>query len=117
MRKYLRLHRIFIAQDMKKGTTAVFIIFFILTNKSVLVSVLTRIALVDIGEHLSPKYEPARTAPPVRRVFISIACPIVAHITPIVAAVPNAVPVSTETKQHRINAATRNTDGVISLDA
>lgn len=63
---------------------------------SVRVSVATRSALVDMGEHLSPKYAPDKIAPPVSQSGTPKFSAIAAQMTPIVAAVPNAVPIKVE---------------------
>ena len=65
------------------------------------VSSLTRRALVETGEHRSPKRTPESIAPPVRMGFAPIVIPIVTQITPIVAAEPKDVPIRNETRQHR----------------
>ena len=53
----------------------------------------TNIAIVDIGEVLSPTYIPDNTAPPTRASLSPIDFAITIHITPILAAVPKDVPI------------------------
>ena len=65
------------------------------------------------GKQRSPKYTPERIAPPVIHEGIPSAEAIVAHTTPIVAAVPRAVPVRTEIRQFRRNVISKNVDGFI----
>ena len=84
---------------------------------SVLVMVLTKRALVETGEQRSPYKAPARMAPPVQKILISMAEAMLAQITPIVAAVPKEVPVRVETTAHRINVSNIKTDGWISFEA
>ena len=69
---------------------------------------------MDTGEHRSPKNTPERIAPPVRISLHPIAFAMVMQITPMVAAVPNAVPVRTDTRQFKRNAIKIITDGFIS---
>ena len=69
----------------------------------VFVSLLTRRALVDTGEHLSPKYTPQIIAPPIGSGDRPMDTATLIQIVPIVAEVPKAVPVSTETIQFRRN--------------
>ena len=61
------------------------------------VSSLTSSALVDMGDALLPKYAPNTMAPPRITESAPSTEPEVMLITPIVAAVPNTVPVSIET--------------------
>ena len=80
---------------------------------SVLVSSDIRSALVETGEHLSPKSEPASIAPPTITGFIPIDFAIVIHITPIVAEVPKDVPIRNETRQLSKNVISTKISGVI----
>ena len=68
---------------------------------SVPVNSATSSALVDTGEQRSPTKMPERTAPPMRLPSMPRLRPIVAQMTPIVAAEPSAVPVSVEIAPHR----------------
>lgn len=77
----------------------------------------TNKALVETGEQRSPKKTPERIAPPVSTGETPIAVPIAAQITPIVAAVPKEVPVSTERPQLSRKLISRKTPGRISLEA
>jgi len=77
----------------------------------------TRSALVDTGEHLSPKNMPDNTAPPVKTGLTFIAAPKDAQITPIVAALPKDVPVSIDIPLFNKKVIRRKTDGWISCDA
>ena len=70
-------------------------------------------ALVETGEHLSPKYAPEMIAPPIIAGLILRASATVMHIVPIVADVPNAVPVRNETKQLSKNESTTKKLGCI----
>ncbi len=54
-----------------------------------------------MGEQRSPKYAPASTAPPASSSFAPIEAAIVMHTTPMVAAVPNDVPVRKDIRPHR----------------
>ena len=83
-----------------KGTSAVFIIVLILLKTSVFVNSLMRCAPDDIGEHRSPKNIPEMTAPPAYITGIFILFANVIQITPMVAALPKAVPIKNDTKQH-----------------
>lgn len=78
------------------------------------VSSLTSSALVDMGDALSPKYAPDTIAPPRSTGSAPIAIPIVMLITPMVAAVPKAVPVSSETPQFSIKLMSTTVLGCIS---
>ena len=78
------------------GTTYVLNIIAMFLKRLVFVSELISKALVLIGEHLSPQKAPEITAPPEKRIGIPILFAMVIHITPIVAEVPNAVPVRNE---------------------
>ena len=84
---------------------------------SVQVSVETSSALVETGEHRSPKKTPERIEPPVKTGLIPSAEAIVAQTTPIVAAVPNEVPVKKDMAQLSRNVIRRKMEGRISLDA
>ena len=106
-----------IAPDNKNGTVDDRIICRILEKISVPVVSATKSALVETGEQRSPKKAPDRTAPPISRISTPSALPIAEQITPIVAAVPNEVPVRYETAQHRINARGRNAAGRMSFAA
>lgn len=77
----------------------------------------TRSALVDTGEQRSPKYTPESIAPPTSRISTFMAAPMVPQMTPMVAAVPKEVPVSTDTRQFRRNVMRIRMDGRISTDA
>ena len=77
----------------------------------------TRSALVETGEHLSPKYTPDNIAPPVKRGSTFITAPIEAQITPIVAAVPKEVPVNMDIPLFSRKTIRRKTDGRISFAA
>ena len=67
------------------------------------VSSLTSSALVETGEQRSPKYTPESIAPPSSTGSMPIEMPTLTQMVPIVAAVPNAVPVSIETPQFSKN--------------
>ena len=67
------------------------------------VSSLTSSALVETGEQRSPKYTPESIAPPSSTGSMPIEMPTLTQMVPIVAVVPNAVPVSIETPQFRRN--------------
>ena len=67
------------------------------------VSPLTSSALVETGEQRSPKYTPESIAPPSSTGSMPIEMPTLTQMVPIVAAVPNAVPVSIETPQFSKN--------------
>ena len=95
-----------------KGTAPVLIIPLMLPKMPVFVMSATRRALVDTGEHLSPKKMPERMAPPVRAGLMPRALPMVMHITPIVATLPNDVPVRKDIKEFMRNAAMRNHEGL-----
>ena len=71
----------------------------------------TSSALVETGEQRSPKYTPESTAPPVSTMGTPMARPSAAQITPMVAAVPKDVPVSTESRQLSRNTMTRKHHG------
>ena len=73
----------------------------------------TRRALVETGEQRSPKKIPERIAPPQSHGDTERTDPIVAQTTPTVAAVPNEVPVSTETSEFKRNTIRRKNDGFI----
>lgn len=70
-------------------------------------------ALVDTGEQRSPKKTPERIAPPVSTGETSMAVPIAAQMTPIVAAVPKEVPVRTEITQLSRKVISRKIEGRI----
>ena len=95
-----------------KGTAAVLNIFRILSNRFVSVTEATRIALLESGEHLSPKKQPEITAPPLITGLTPAVPAIVILITPIVAAVPNEVPVIKETRQFIKKMVTIRIDGL-----
>ena len=86
-------------------------------KRSVFVSSLTRIALVETGEQRSPKKIPARIAPPVYIEGIPLLSAMVIQITPMVAALPKEVPVRKETRQHRRKEASSMTDGLHMAEA
>ena len=71
-----------------------------LPGRSVRVRVLTSRALVDMGEQRSPKYAPASTAPPASSSFAPMERAMVMHTTPMVAEVPNDVPVRNDMRPH-----------------
>ena len=83
-----------------KGTSAVFTIVLILSKTFVCVNSLMRCAPDDIGEHRSPKNIPEMTAPPAYITGMFILFANVIQITPMVAALPKAVPIKNDTKQH-----------------
>ncbi len=105
----------YIAQEIKKGIAVVFNILLIFEKMFVFVIVATRSALVETGEHLSPKYAPATMAPPVSKGETPRVCAIVLHITPIVAAVPKAVPVRKDKRQLSKKVISKNIDGEINF--
>ena len=84
---------------------------------SVCVSSETRSALVETGEHLSPKYEPPKTAPPIITGSMPNDFAIVMQMTPIVADVPKAVPVKKDIAQHRRKVSITNISGLIIKEA
>ena len=88
-----------------------------LSKTLVPVSSATSSALVETGEQRSPKSTPDRTAPPIRRMSTPIAPPIVAQITPMVAALPKEVPIRTDTAQLSRKVIRRKTPGRISAEA
>mgnify|MGYP007066589739 CR=1 FL=1 len=69
---------------------------------------------MDTGEHRSPKKIPDTTAPPVNSGFTPMADPMVIQTTPMVAAVPKDVPVSTETAQFNKKLSSKKPEGWIS---
>ena len=83
-----------------KGMSAVFTIVLILLKILVFVNWLIRCAPDDIGEQRSPKNIPERMAPLAYTAGIFILFANVIQITPIVAALPKAVPIKNDTKQH-----------------
>ena len=98
-------------QVIENGTTVVLNMRRILLKISVLVSSATKRALVETGEQRSPKKTPDKTAPPTRSMGMFMAAAIVVQITPMVAAVPKAVPVRKETAQFRRKAISKNREG------
>ena len=96
-----------------KGSQAVRSMARMLSKMLVWVSSATSRALVDTGEHRSPKNTPESTAPPISTRGTPMAVPSVAQMTPMVAAAPKAVPVRTETKQLSKKVIKRNTEGWI----
>ena len=70
---------------------------------------------METGEHLSPQNTPDSIAPPITTGFILNARPMVIQIEPIVAAVPNAVPVRNERAQLSRKAITGKICGTIRL--
>jgi hypothetical protein len=106
--------KIYNIQEIEKGTIEVKNILRIFVKRFVLVSSLTKSALVDIGEQRSPKKTPERMAPPRKAGSKPIAFPIAIVMTPMVAADPKAVPVKKETKQFKRNVITRKKEGSIS---
>ena len=103
------------SSERMKGTRALLIILAMLSKKSVFVMSAISSALVDTGEHLSPKKIPDITAPPVSTGESPSAFPAVIEITPMVAALPNDVPVRNDTSELMMNAAGRNQEGEIAL--
>ena len=101
------------ANESMNGITDVLTIPGILLLTSVFVRSATSSALVDTGEHLSPKNTPERIAPPASIGFIPIASDIVMHMTPTVAALPNDVPVRKDMSELTMNTAPRNHSGWI----
>ena len=85
-----------------RGITQVLNIFFILLYKSVPVKVATKRADVDMGEDLSPKNAPDKTAPPVTKGLKPMAFDIDIEITPAVEDVPKLVPVKSEIEALKI---------------
>ena len=72
--------------------------------RRVRVKTATRLALEDMGEHLSPKYAPAMIAP---AATLMSTCPLLARtmrITPMVPTVPKEVPSRKDIRELRINA-------------
>jgi hypothetical protein len=63
----------------------------------------TRLALEDMGEHLSPKKAPAMTAPPVRSGSAPEERARSMRITPMMLEVQRADPVRSDTRQQRRN--------------
>ena len=55
--------------------------------------------LVETGDQRSPKKAPAKIAPPTSMGLSPMVLAMVIHTTPMVAAVPKEVPVSTDTPQ------------------
>ena len=74
-----------------------------------------RIVVSDMGDILSPKNAPQITAPAVIGAGIPILVPIPIIATPAVPTVPLEVPQNKDTTEHRSNAVTRNSFGLISL--
>ena len=72
-----------------------------LSKTLVLVSVATSAALDDMGEQRSPKKLPERMAPPMRAGLTPMAVPMAMQMTPMVAAVPNELPMSIDMPQHK----------------
>ena len=90
----------------------IFLMFFI---RSVPVMAATRLALEEIGEHLSPQKAPARTAP---AVIGTLTPPLRARIiitTPIVPAVPKELPRMRAIKQVMRKAHRIKREGAISF--
>lgn len=58
---------------------------------------------------------PDNTAPPTNILFAPMAFAIIMQITPIVAAVPNAVPVSIDTRQQSKNVMRIKASGIINF--
>ena len=85
--------------------------FLILSKILVFVSSLTKSALVENGEQRSPKKAPERMAPPRSSGLAPAETPMAMQMTPMVAAVPNEVPVSTESAQFNRNETSRITSG------
>ena len=84
-------------QAASVGTAAVRSILRIFFSTAVPVSSATSSALVETGLQRSPKNTPDSTAPPTRVISSPMPAAMVEQITPMVAAVPKAVPVSTDT--------------------
>ncbi len=77
------------------------------------VRVLTSCALVDTGEHRSPKYTPERIAPPRSAGEICMDVPSVMVMTPMVAADANDEPVNNDIRQFSRNVSRMATWGRI----
>ncbi len=99
-------------QDAAKGTAAVRTMARKFSPKPVCVTTRTSKALVESGEQRSPKYAPESTAPPQTNASAPIEFASVMHTTPIVAAVPNAVPVRNDITPHSKNVASGATCGL-----
>ena len=106
-----RLRRKYRHNERANGKKDVLIISGMLSMTFVFVRSATRRALVDTGEHRSPKNMPERIAPPESMGFTSMAFAIVIHITPVVAAVPKDVPVRKEIKELTMKTIARKDDG------
>ncbi|MPM60599.1 hypothetical protein SDC9_107451 [bioreactor metagenome] len=78
--------------------------FFMFIKSSVSVRLAIRLALEDIGEHLSPKYAPAIIAPAAILVFTSPLFAMTIRASPTVLTVPSEVPSKKETRLLIINA-------------
>ena len=104
----VRLRSQYAASEMTNGSIDVFIIPGMLSTTFVFVRSATRSALVETGEHLSPKNMPESTAPPESIGLMPMAFAIVIQITPIVAALPNDVPVRKEINELMTKTAARN---------
>ena len=100
-----------------KGINAVFSIVLIFVKISVLVSSQIRFAPDDIGEQRSPKKMPERIAPPVYITGMRILLAKVMQITPIVAALPKAVPIRNDTTQHSTNVISTIACGTANIEA
>ena len=105
------------AQVRRNGSHALRIMFLMLSKMLVLVSSLTKSALVEKGEQRSPKNAPERMAPPRSSGFAPSETPMLMQITPMVAAVPKEVPVSTEIPQFKRKDTSRMTSGRSSFAA
>ena len=101
------------AMDNENGIKDVFIIFGMLSVTFVFVRSATKSALVDTGEHLSPKKMPESIAPPENTGFTPMAFASVMQMTPMVAAVPKEVPVKNEISEFIRKTAAKNQLGLI----
>ena len=108
-----RLSSKYMTIDNENGIKDVFIIFGILSLTFVFVRSATKRALVDTGEHLSPKKIPESIAPPENIGFTPIAFESVIHMMPMVAALPKEVPVKKEISEFIRKTAAKNHPGLI----
>ena len=97
------------AHDSTNGTSEVRSMAGMLPDTVVRVSVATSRALVETGEQRSPKYAPDRTAPPVNTAGTPASLATKAQMVPMVAAVPNDVPVRNDMSEHKRNVASKTT--------
>ena len=87
---------------------------FRLAYRSVSVRAETSRALVDMGEHRSPKKDPDRMAPAASTGDSPMAVAMVMQMVPTVAAVPKEVPVRKDMAVHRRKASRGKAAGEIS---